>query len=60
MTLSFIVKFLINIPKTHQGNEFKLNVDPMPDKLKEGLRNWYHDYASGGRNRIRLDFPIHL
>ena len=41
-------------------DEFELKVDPMPNNLKEGLRNWYYDYASGGRTRIRLDFPLHL
>ena len=39
---------------------FVLKDDTFPSKLKEGQTTWWYDLALGGRNRIRLDFPLHL
>ena len=41
-------------------NHFKLKADTMPASLKEGQQKWCFDLASGGRNRVRVDFPLHL
>ena len=32
----------------------------MPNNLKEEQQRWWYDSASGGENRIRSDFPLHL
>ena len=37
---------------------FVLKPDTMPAGLKAA--NWYYDLATGGRDRIRVDFPLHL
>ena len=37
-----------------------LKADTMPKSLKEGQQSWWYDLASGGRNRIRIDFPLQL
>jgi hypothetical protein len=44
-----------------EGEErMALKKDTMPASLKEEQQTWWYDLASGGRNRIRLDFPLHL
>ena len=37
-----------------------LKPDTMPANLKEGQQSWWYDKPSGGNNRIRIDFPLHL
>ena len=32
----------------------------MPNNLKEEQQSWWYDKPSGGNNRIRIDFPLHL
>ena len=34
--------------------------DTMPASIKEEQQSWWYDKPSGGNNRIRLDFPLHL
>ena len=41
-------------------NRIRLKPDTMPKNLKEGQQSWWYDKASGGNNRIRIDFPLHL
>ena len=42
------------------GRTFPLKEDPMPKNLKEGGQSWYYALASGKRDRILIDFPLHL
>ena len=37
-----------------------LKPDTMPPNLKEGQQSWWYDKPTGGNNRIRIDFPLHL
>ena len=38
----------------------ELKPDTMPANLKEGQQSWWYDKPTGGNNRIRIDFPLHL
>lgn len=38
----------------------ELKPDWMPSSLRDGQKSWWYDLDSGGRNRIRIDFPLHL
>ena len=40
--------------------KISLKAGTMPAHLKEEQQSWWYDLASGGRNRIRIDFPLHL
>jgi hypothetical protein len=42
------------------GVSFALKPDSMPKDLREGQASWYYDLDKGGRNRVRIDFPLHL
>ena len=38
----------------------KLKQDTMPNDLKEEQQSWWYKGAKGEKNRIRIDFPLHL